>query len=987
MVARDAQLPLPLAATHAASGFCRFDIGPDWVVITETSDTSSSTIFDVSMNFNSQRVEILEPKTGVPVVRALSDALDMASTHTHPLGGTLNGSLNGIDFLRVSVNPTWWAYDGYNANAQGARTMQHADPERYMNAQNLGSDSYKQYSFAVSPSSFPEGFEHASNPAIELPEARGASPFNVTHSPSTGVYADGGLLYAYDKSGEFGFFIVRKDSKIQIPVAFNKSTFAGFGDAWITSSFTHSSLFKVPQITVSPDGRLAACKLKISVDNFAEAVSAGEKVVVFCLTGEKPFSGATFVVLSPGGADGTYLYADSLALTNHALYALRGNNRGDLGDRVIYGDHYVYRAAIFNPTSGAYLAPSTMSLLASGFNGVGGWTNSAGSPISVGYCRWSTTGTNNLGGATGSTWDATTATPTNVNPTQLIPATFGHNWANFADNSGAPAPFRVSANGKACAIVAGANTTAALVSSATFLRRSIYVDFDQQFNEAALNQRRFKSPARLVGARLGDSTYALYGTYDGPATQLELSDDGAHLAAVYNASTAAWSNSGSSQANTAASYESIAAFSGTGAASNPWASTAETLVTHAASPIFVTTVQWRMGALAFTRDNKAFVFWAGFSNQTPTTFSSTFADIVMQSGSMYAYKLGTTSLDGILPFAQGGHADITGATKNYTTSTQVTQPTSGYTYTPGAFNGGQGATLPMACFYSNDGNFFYYVSLGALNAADPSGGRLIGVNVKDISSTINTRVALQAFAPAWIAQRGFINGAYAYQGVVTRGMGGTQGSAGEKVTAAGHPGLLFFNSYYKANGTYNNDSTSATGGGPMFPTYWGDRASYSGELYGLDTSVGGNLFNLSNISANSTTGRTIGYIQPNRAGTRVAFVNRVASTGFQTYGQQNAGQEQLRIISNLAVTSSGALSGTPAVAIVESTPGRVSSSLALDFSDRKIYYGFSTTGSENGMKLEERTLDGAGAIVPASNRSFNGLGGTANRFSVLWSGR
>jgi len=31
VVARDSQLPTPVAATHAASGFCRFDIGPDWV--------------------------------------------------------------------------------------------------------------------------------------------------------------------------------------------------------------------------------------------------------------------------------------------------------------------------------------------------------------------------------------------------------------------------------------------------------------------------------------------------------------------------------------------------------------------------------------------------------------------------------------------------------------------------------------------------------------------------------------------------------------------------------------------------------------------------------------------------------------------------------------------------------------------------------------------------------------------------------------------
>ncbi len=999
-VVRDVQLPTPGSAAHTASGFCRFDIGPDWVVITETSDSSSAPTFDTSMEFPSQRVEILEPKTGSAVVRALSNALDMATTHTHPLGGTLDGSLTNIDFLRVSVNPTWWAYDAYNANAQGARTMQHADPERFINSQAFGGDSQRSYSYPNDAASFPEGFEHASNPAIEIPEARGASPFAVTHNPAAGVYANGGLLYAYDQGSEFGFFIVRKDSKIQIPVAFDKSTFAGFGDAWITSSSSYSGLLRIPQITVSPDGRLAACKLKISVDNFAETVDAGQRVVVFCLTGEKPFGGATFKVLQPGGSgdstDGMYLYADSLALTNHALYALRGNNRGDLGGRVIYGDHWVYRAALFNPTTGADLGATTMSLLGSGTGGVGGWSNSTNNPISVTYCKWATPGTNSLpSGFTGGPWNHTTAPAENNYPSQVTPAVFGDNWANFGDSSGAPAPFRVSANGKACAVIAGSNGSAASPYTTNFLRRSIYVDFNQTFREAATTTRRYQPAARLVGVRVGEQENYLYGLYDGPATQFEISDSGARIGVVYNASTQSWSDYGSSNAGFTDAYEAVCALDGTGASTDPWASKTERLVTHpTGTPIFVNTVQWRMGSLAFTRDNAAFVFWAGYGMENPTSFSSTYCEAGQLSGSLYAFTFGTTSVDGILPTSQGGHVDITGTFKNYTTSTQVLHLTSGYSYTSGNYNGAQGSVLPIGCFYSNDGNFFYVNSLGAITTSDAAGSRLIGVNVKDTSSTTNGRVALRAFAPTWVTQRGFTNGTYAYPGMTVRGMGGPTGSIGDKITAAGHPGLLFFAANYQPN-SGTQDYTSWSGGGPRNNTYWGDYGAYSGELYGIDASVGGNLFTLSNISGASTsTGRTVNYIQPNRNATRVAYVSRAASAGyyssggFSTYGQAYPGQEQLRIISNLAVTASGSLSGTQATAVLEgAASGRVSSSVALDFSDRRIYYGYSTSGSESGMKLWEKTIDGTGAVIAASTRSFNGIGGTTNRFAVLWSGR
>jgi len=1003
-IARDYQLSIPLAAAHIASGFCRFEIGPDWVVITETTASSSATVFDSTMEFPSQTVEILEPKSSLAIVRPLSNSLDMATTHTHPLGGTLAGSLTDIDFLRASVNPTWWAYDPYNANALGARTMQHADPERLVNSQDLGSDVMKGTAYDNNPPGFADGFDHASNPAIEIPEARGAAPFSVTTNVAAGVYANGGLLYAYDKSSEFGFFIVRKDSKIQIPVAFNKSTFAGFGDAWITSTASLGGFLRIPQITVSPDGRLAACKLKVSVDNFAETVSAGQRVVVFSLTGEKPFAGSTYVVLSPGGSgnttDGQYLYGDSLALTNHALYALRGNNRGDLGDRVIYGDHWVYRATIFNPTTAAYLTPTTMALLGSGTGGLGSWSNSTGSPISVTYCKWATPGTNSLsGGGFSLPWDGNTVAAAENNfPSQVVPAVFGDNWANFTDNSGAPTAFRVSANGKACAIIAGNNATAASTFTTTFLRRSIYVDFNQTFREAATTTRRYMPAARSVGVRQGERQNQLFGAFDGPATQFEISDNGARIAAVYNASTGSWGNSGSSNCSTSDTYEAMCSLDGTGASTDPWATKTERLVTHpSGTPIFGTNVQWRMGTIAFTRNDAAFVFWAGYGLENPTTFSPTYCAIAQLSGSMYAFTFGTTSVDGILPFNEGGFGDIAGSSptfKNYTTTTQCVHLTSGYTYNAGNYSGGQGSVLPIGAFFSNDGNFFYVNSLGSLTTSTAASARLVGVNVKDTTSTINTRVALRAFAPGWINQRGFTNGKYYYPEWCVRGQGGPRSSVGDKITAAGHPGLLFFSANFQPN-SGNSDNTSWQGGGPRNPHYWGDYGTYSGELYGIDTSVGGNLFALSNISAASTSiGRTVSYIQPNRSATRVAYVSRLSAlygssaAGFNTYGQQNPGQEQLRIISNLSVTSSGALAATPATAILESGGnGRVSSSIALDFSDRKIYYGYSSSGSEAGMKIFEKTIDGSGAVVGAATRSFNGVNGTSNRFSVLWSGR
>ena len=77
----------------------------------------------------------------------------------------------------------------------------------------------------------------------------------------------------------------------------------------------------------------------------------------------------------------------------------------------------------------------------------------------------------------------------------------------------------------------------------------------------------------------------------------------------------------------------------------------------------MTNVQWRMGSIAFTRNDAAFVFWAGYGMENPTTFTPTYCDVGMLSGSIYAHTFGTTSVEGILPFSEGGFGDIAGAAR------------------------------------------------------------------------------------------------------------------------------------------------------------------------------------------------------------------------------------------------------------------------------------------------------------------------------------
>jgi hypothetical protein len=1006
LAAVDEQLPTSaaLALPHAVTGEVQYSIGPDVVVITESlSSCSGANLDDPSYGYASQTVSIFEPFSGTPTVRSLQSG-DMAAGHTHPIsGGSLSDSLSDIDFLSVSVNPTWWAYDVFNLNARSARAAQHADAERRYVGDALHSDWWAR---TFGGGGYPRpvaGSDHSSNLAVELPEATGASP---SHDPASGTYRDGGLLYAYDNDDEFGFFVVRKDGKLQIPVAFRKpsagGTYTGFGDGWITADRTRPSGVRRPQITVSPDGRFAAVKVKTDVGTFLEAAD-DSRIALFSLAGEKPFAGgtSTFALIQTGSGGtsttgGVYLYADSLTLTNRFLYYIVGDLNGVTnGNAVIYSRHYVYRYEIAGGATGG-------SLLNSGFNS--SWTNVAGAtpnPLAMPWHKWQTPGAGSI--TAGSTYYLPSI-PASSGDNGPNPHFFHFNYANFSENSMAPHPFRVSANGNAVAILAAPNGVAG-VAGTTFARYSIFVDYDSGsgapvFREVTATPRRFGAPTRNGGFGIGPdvattsytsqpSTDRLYGWYDGPATQVEISDDGKAVAAVFNTSTASWSTT-TGRSNEPTAREDLTVLRGTSAsAADPWSSISASVPTSSKFPSF----NWRFGCLAFTRDSLGLVFWAGFSNAGGSTFSATGTNSAydpvwagIQAGTLYSYDVASGALKSVLASSDGGNQN---GVATYSGTVSITD-------TP--WTGNQGPIGPIGAFYSNDGRFFYVRSAGPLSSSEATANRLVGVNVSAASgSTINGKAAMAGFAPAWPQRRGFGPVGYNYYGCnfrFHRGVGGAQtGGFGQQASAA-RSGLVFFAGYNNyagpstyPDGNYGPTSTYYYYNPHAHPSYYPDYCGLSGEVYGFDANVGGDVFTVTTLSsAVSNVVRPITYLQPDETGSRLAFVCAPATPS--PYDHRPA-SEQVGLATGIVTTATGSLAGGLAVTMLEGTSGRAGVSFAHDYIAPRLYYAFGTGGNENTQVLTEKTLNAAGTSV-ASTRTMPGLlggsGGQA-RFAVLHSGR
>jgi hypothetical protein len=992
LVATDEQLPVSptLGFPNEVTGSVRYTVGPDAVVITETlSGTTSTSYDDVSYAFGDQTVEIFEPFSGSPTVRALDDAKDMVADHAHPLGGTLAGSLSGVDLLQVSVNPTWWAYDSMNLCAQGARAGRRGDWQRRYAADALHSDHFRRWSGG---GAIPlTGADHASNVGVELPGVRGSTP---AHAPQDGVYADGGLLYGYDNDDEFGFVIVRKDAKLEIPVAFEKPSaggdFTGFGDGWVSTNPAHPSGIRRPQITVSPDGRFAAVKVKEDVAAFTED-AATSKIALFSLTGEKPFGGESFVVIDTGSggtsaSGGTYLYGDSLTLTNRFLYFLCGDYEGQSnGNLVIYSRHYVYRYEIEGGDSSA-------ALLSGGSISSSVWSNTSSSPLAVPYHKWMTPGAAALASptSTGITPYATSFS----NPSGLNPHFFAYNYANFSENSMAPHPFRVSADGNAC-VMLGAPNTLAGVTGTNFMKYYLFVDFDAGSGDPVLREvgggvaRRYGSPTRLGGFAVGNdtasfysssSTDRLYGWYDGPAPQLEVSDDGLRVAAVYNTYTSTWSTNGRN--NERLGREDLLAFSAAGASPDPWASVSTRTVTS----LFVSPAYWRVGFLSFTRDGDGLVFWAGFSNYDGNYNGSTaYIHPSIQAGTLYATDLssGTPAVTSILSTSDGGN---TNGVSTHTSSSPLSL--SGFTN----WNGSQGAVQPLGGFYSNDGNFLYVRSWAPLSSGDGTGNRLVGVNVSAVSSsTINGRTAMRGFAPSWPSRYGFGLGGYDYySGNVKfhRGVSGANSLA--SLTVSADNGVVFFVGGYQRYGPsslpksgYEPTNTTYYYPGPAYNMYYGDYGGYGAEVFAFDANGGGDVLKLTSLGS-STSFRVPTYLQPDPSGKFLSIV--VSMTSPSPYDARPH-LEQLHLVSG--ITSAGGTLTTTGTVGLETTSGRVGPAVAHGFLGSKLYYGFTTGSNENSMLLVEKTTDLAGTSVTGVGSVGGVLGGSGGqaRFAILHAGR
>ena len=167
---------------------------------------------------------------------------------------TLATLFTSIDLLRVSINPTGYWDDNVHLNPNAARPCQNTQTSYYyplLRSGLAGSD------VLLARATNTYGFQPATS-CVRLPTCKDAG---VAANKSEGVYTDGGKLHAFDTSTHFGIFIVRDDGRIYVPAAFQKSTsgYVSFGDNWgygyRASATTHSAT-RIPQMTVSPDGRI-----------------------------------------------------------------------------------------------------------------------------------------------------------------------------------------------------------------------------------------------------------------------------------------------------------------------------------------------------------------------------------------------------------------------------------------------------------------------------------------------------------------------------------------------------------------------------------------------------------------------------------------------------------------------------------------------------------------------------------------------------------
>ncbi len=998
----DYALPTSFASTN--SQYVRTSVGPDVLVITEstTSFAFGNTTSSITTGFNdpNMKVKVMLPYSSGAVVRSLDDAKDMAGTgasqHTIPStagsGKTLKDLLEGVDLLRTSVNATGWWDDTWSLNPKAGIAAAHGDMNQGYGYYGL-TYSYEYWSTTSSYT-----YSYGANPESTCVQIPVCTTPGVTEDRDAGVYTSGGKLYLFDSSSYIGAFIVRPESKVYVPIAFNKSStgYYSFGDVWVnaySNTQTVMSIWKVPQITISPDGRFAALKLGTSTtQNLSQGgeLASSSRLVIFSLTGERiaAWGNKTWIVVQ-SGANGGYshtsstgerLIAASLALSNDNLYYVCGCNDFTSSEWYSWRYEWVYRYGIQSGgSSGALLACGDSE-----------WTNTNGNPLQLPMQRYYEAGYGYNYGTYGYNY---------CDSTIYYGGYAGQEWGN------PPMPFRMSADGHTVAIVAGRSTTSSADSTTMYMS---HVWVDDATGVHRLSSRVRHQPwgggrgSALSGGSLSSYTYQ-WGMQCGPSTQLEVADDGSRVAVVVNRYSGTVYYSSSYAYELGYDRQDVIAFEP--AVSGTWAGGAvERQVTgseSATTPIFSTNLNWKFGALVFTKDGNGLVFWGGAAAYYPNNFNTSsyqpYVGAPGLTGSLYLYSFPNSTVTHILDYDEGGNSDDIG--KVYPTqSTQVNPSFTDYSF-PGARN--IGTVKPLGGFMSPNRNFYYISTAHALSSTLQDATQLIGINVRSLDSTqaINGHSDGRAFAlggTSWPTHRSWIptygySSSYCYcgyYGIFYQYIAPGCEYGTMRVMTRG--GKVFYGSHYQIFGPTPTYS-SYTYAGPIETTYHGCDAAFAGQVGYFDANVGGTPVMLTTLpetiimnNYSSTTYRTMKYLEVSSDETAVAFVYAPFASTSYSY-PVNCAAERVGWIGNLITNATtGAVVSKSVVADLQGAAGRISSSIAHDSTGTSVFYGDAVSGADEKDKyIYQTAVSSAGAGTP-KKYSFSG---DPKRYNILNAGR
>jgi len=553
---------------------------------------------------------------------------------------------------------------------------------------------------------------------------------------------------------------------------------------------------------------------------------------------------------------------------------------------------------------------------------------------------------------------------------------------NAYESSLARHPFRVSADGRACAIIAGVRTSST-TQGWEIGWNHVWVDYDGVFHQLSSLRRHHRGAGRgiqLTNGPVYTPCAYQWGHFDGPTSRFEISDDGFKVASVYQRvrySSTYWPLGVSSYADTIYHYrQDIVAYTTT----NAWQSRSIHEITgdstenyQCSGEVFQDSIRWRFGALTFTAGGDGLVFWAGYSNYAPTNHVSTGTYMYDAAqafvGSIYSYQFSNHAVKNILSSTYGGANQTVGSTLTSVSYSTTSWQTDG------------GVIKPIGGWVSPNRNFLYIITKGGLSSSTSyrRDGSILGVNIRSLNTgqSINGRTDGRAFHPSWPdSQVGFYPVQYY---IAAYGIGYYYYASlyhqyyqfyGDGMRAAAFDNGRVFFCGVKCTGSFSS-YTSSSYGGCVNSTYYA-YPYYDKHLMVFDQNVGGNIQQIIGDSwGGSDDYHTVGYIDVSDDGTMVAAVDSV-----DDYYDWND-EERLNVWHGIQLNAAGTLVGTPIRDTFESGVF-VGSSLSFTAKGDEVYY-CAGSGNENAKRIYRGVLSG-------SNTKYD-TGLSTLRYNVLHAGR